>query len=68
VTLEATPAVPPVTLVGAMQGEGFYAPLNQCPAGHLIMAHSTGPSVERVMNRRLTWAGSPHRTAPSWSR
>jgi hypothetical protein len=43
-------------------------PLNQWPAGHLIMALSMGPSVERMMNRRLTSAGSPHRVAPSWSR
>jgi hypothetical protein len=42
-------------------------PLNQCPAGHLIMALSRAPWVERVMNRHLTSAGSPHRTAPSWS-
>ena len=43
------------------------APLKQWPAGHLIMTPSTGPSVERMVNRHLTSAGSPHRTAPSWS-
>ena len=32
-------------------------PLNQCPAGHLIVALSRGPSVERVMYLRLTSAG-----------
>ena len=44
------------------------APLKQWPAGHLIMTPSMGPSVERMVNRQLTSAGSPHRTAPSWSR
>ena len=44
------------------------APLNQWPAGHLIMALSTGPSVERMVNRHLTSAGSPHLMAPSSSR
>jgi hypothetical protein len=29
------------------------------------MALSTGPSVERMVNRQLTSAGSPHRSAPS---
>jgi hypothetical protein len=43
-------------------------PLKQWPTGHLIMALSSGPSVERMMNRHLTSAGSPHRTVPSWSR
>jgi hypothetical protein len=32
------------------------------------MALSMGPSVERMVNRQLTSAGSPHRTAPFWSR
>jgi hypothetical protein len=62
------PGSAPVTLVAAVQGEGFYVPLNQRPAGHLMMAASTGPSVERMLIRRLTWAGSPHRAAPSWPR
>ena len=44
------------------------APLNQWPAGHLIMALSMGPSVERMVNRHLTSAGSPHRAALSRSR
>jgi hypothetical protein len=43
-------------------------PLTWWPAGHLIMTLSGGPSVERMVNRHLTSAGSPHRTAPSWSR
>jgi len=40
----------------------------RCPAGHWIMALSTGPSVECMVNRHLTSAGSPHRAAPTWSR
>ena len=32
-------------------------PLNQWPAGHLIMALSKGPSLERMMNRYLTSVG-----------
>jgi hypothetical protein len=43
------------------------APQKQWPAGHLIMTPSTGPPVERMVNRHLTSAGSPHRRAPSWS-
>ena len=43
-------------------------PLKWWPAGHLIMTLSRGPSVERIVNRYLTSAGSPHRRAPSWSR
>ena len=42
-------------------------PLNQCPAGHLIMTLSWGPPVEHMVYRHLTSAGSPHRTVPSWS-
>ena len=42
-------------------------PLKQCPDGHLIMTLSSGPSVEFMMNRQLTSAGSPHLTAPSRS-
>jgi len=37
-------------------------PVNQWPTGHLIMALSSGPSVERTVNRHLTSAGSPHLT------
>jgi hypothetical protein len=44
------------------------APVNQWPAGHLIMAASRGPSVERMVNRHLTSAGSPHLTVRSSSR
>ena len=44
------------------------APLNQWPAGHLILALSMGPSVERMVNRHTTSAGSPHLMAPSSSR
>jgi hypothetical protein len=39
---------------------GFYR-----PAGQLIVAASRGPSVERMVNRHLTSAGSPHRAVPS---
>jgi hypothetical protein len=42
--------------------------LNQWPDGHLIMAASSGPSVERMVNRHLTSAGSPHLAVRSWSR
>ena len=43
-------------------------PLNRWPAGHLIMALSSGPSVEFMTYRLCTQAGSPHRTLPSASR
>jgi hypothetical protein len=43
-------------------------PLNRWPAGHLIMALSSGPSVEFMMYRLCTQAGSPHLTLPSASR
>jgi len=42
-------------------------PLDQCPAGHLIMAASRGPPVGRMTYRHLTSAGSPHLSAPCWS-
>src|SRR4029077_4978011 len=38
-------------------------PLNQWPRGQLILAHSSGPSVERMTYRAPTSAGSPHRAA-----
>jgi hypothetical protein len=44
------------------------APQKWWPAGHLIMALSMGPSVERMVNRHLTSAGSPHLAVPSSSR
>lgn len=43
-------------------------PLKWWPAGHAIMTLSRGPLVERMANWYLTSAGSPHRTALSWSR
>jgi hypothetical protein len=43
-------------------------PLKKWPEGHLIMALSSGPSVEFMMNRHLTSAGSAHLTASSSSR
>jgi hypothetical protein len=43
-------------------------PVNQRPAGHLIMALSSGPPVDLMMNRHRTSAGSPHRSPPSRSR
>lgn len=43
-------------------------PLSRCPAGHLLMAFSRGPPVERMKSRHLTSAGSPHLAAPSSSR
>ena len=42
-------------------------PLKRWPAGHLIMALSTGPLVEFTMYRHCTYAGSPHSTLPSAS-
>jgi hypothetical protein len=56
-----------IVAVCAFQVRDSMGPLNQCPAGHLIMALSRGPSVERMMNRHLTSAGSPHLAAPSSS-
>lgn len=43
-------------------------PLRWWPRGHVILALSSGPSVELVMYRRRTSAGSPHRAAPALSR
>jgi hypothetical protein len=40
-------------------------PLNQWPRGHLILALSSGPSVDPIVYHVSTWAGSPQRTAPS---
>ena len=40
-------------------------PLNQWPRGHLILALSSGPSVDLMVYRASTSAGSPHRTALS---
>jgi hypothetical protein len=33
-------------------------------AGHWIMTFSSGPSLERMVNRHVTSAGSPHRRLP----
>jgi hypothetical protein len=41
-------------------------PLNQWPRGHLILTLSSGPSVDPMVYRSSTSAGSPHRAAPSW--
>ena len=38
------------------------------PRGHVILALSSGPSVELMMYRIAASAGSPHRAAPSLSR
>jgi len=43
-------------------------PLNQWPRGHLILALSSGPSVDLIVYHVSTSARSPHRTAPSWPR
>jgi hypothetical protein len=37
-------------------------------AGHWIITLSSGPSLERMVNRHLTSAGRPHRTLRSSSR
>jgi hypothetical protein len=43
-------------------------PLNQLLAGHLIMTLLRWPSLDRMVDRHLTSAGSPHLTLPSRSR
>ena len=63
----AAPARPCGCLSLLSQVRNSMGPLNQCPAGHLIMALSRSPPVEHMVYRHLTSAGSPHRTAPSWS-
>ena len=57
-----------IVLVRVFPGEQLVGPLNQRPAGHLIMTLSGGPSVERMVSRHGISAGSPHRTAPPGSR
>jgi AcrR family transcriptional regulator len=52
----------------AWQVRNSTGPLNQCPDGQRIRTLSTGPPVERAVNRSQTSAGRPHRSAPSWSR
>ena len=42
-------------------------PLKRWPRAHLILALSSGPSVELRMYRYSTPAGSPHRVAPPLS-
>src|SRR5215813_9372036 len=68
---------PGLAAVGALAGwrlsllsqvRNSMGPLNQWPDGHLIMALSRGPPVERMVNRRLTSAGRSHRTVCSSSR
>jgi hypothetical protein len=51
-------------LAAAVLGEGLQGPAEPVPAGHLIMALSSSPPDERTVNRHLTSAGSPQRTAP----
>jgi len=43
-------------------------PLKKWPAGHLIVALSSGPSVESMRYLHSTYAGSPHLTLPPASR
>ena len=43
-------------------------PLRWWPRGHVIVTLSSGPSVELMMYRPPTSAGSPHRAAPALSR
>ena len=66
--LGAPAAVPGSWLSVCSQVSDSMVPLNQCPAGHLIMVLSSGPSVERMVNRHRSSAGSPQRRAPPWSR
>jgi len=44
-------------------GRAARGPMSPRPAGHLIMALSTGPSVDLIMNRVFTSAGSPQPSA-----
>jgi hypothetical protein len=57
-----------IVVIRTVPGEKFDEPVEPVAAGHLIMAHPRGPSVERMVNRHPISAGSPQRTAPSWSR
>jgi hypothetical protein len=68
VTLDVAAALPGSWLFLLSQVRDAMGPLNQWPDGHLIMAASTGPSLERKTNRHRTSAGSPQRLAPSSSR
>jgi hypothetical protein len=68
VALGAAAAVPGWCLPSLSQVSNSMGPLNQWPDGHRIMAASSGPSLESMVNRDLTSAGSPHRRVPSWSR
>jgi hypothetical protein len=43
-------------------------PLNQCPRGHLILAASSGPSVDASVYRPSISAGRPQRAVPDLSR
>jgi hypothetical protein len=56
-----------LTVNSSAQVRDSTGPLNQWPAGHLIIALSMGPSLEPMVNQHLTAAGSPHLTAPSMS-
>jgi hypothetical protein len=59
-------------LVGAVAGpfsksKASIGPFNPCPRGHRILALSSGPSVDLIVYRYSTSAGSPQRTAPCLS-
>src|SRR5580698_9424184 len=43
-------------------------PLNMWPSGQRILALSSGPSVDVIVYRSATSAGSPHRAVPCRSR
>ena len=50
-----------------LEARDSIGPLKLWPDGQRIMALSSGPSLEFMMNLHLTSAGSPHVTAPSES-
>jgi hypothetical protein len=66
--VEASGAVPGLCLFVLSQVRDSMGPLKQWPAGHLIIAASRGPSLERMVNWHLTSAGSAHVTVRSSSR
>jgi phage baseplate assembly protein W len=47
-----------IVLLPVSQVRNSIGRLNWCPAGHRIMTLSTGPSLERMVNRYLTTAGA----------
>src|SRR5262249_51193850 len=57
-----------IVVVLSVPGERFDGPVEVVAGRAADRALSSGPSVERMVYRHVASAGSPHRTAPSWSR